>query len=753
MIEPWRNKRFTDPRAVARYAARGLAPFVMQEFYITQVCGLQKSIFCCSHQARTGLRVMACMAVNHNLMFHLHKKELGKDWGDGSSLANCNADVIEGIHSEERCCHVASGGAGVGITAKTSCEAMSRVQAVYDHKSFLIQEGGLDVGCGRHKASRDKVNSMGNSLGAFEEEALWRYGPASNKIPEDYVEFLQQMEDAFKAGWDQGCKDYSDKFPEVLTQFEEKGVAWGVLPNEVYPTEFAPVTPQDLKALKPLLPEFCIDHSALAISDKDKKRELKALKALEEERARVAACGDSDVEEAHERDVLMKEANMSTRLANLVADAEIQRRALADVADSIGTVKEEGSVIMLTAQGEVVPKADMSSSHVMDEGGNLQRTESLLKVLQLRDRHSAERGKRFHVYPLRQFCPALNDGHDVTVGTILIAKYGDGRQKTYAVGRVTSISEGNTRQRSALLDKKSTTQRFVLELLDPVGDTRNGGQQYSPSGWTLSRVSGIDVLKIVNLLPLDDTRPGGHRDDMHATSQNIGLMPVEEVLEMNKKGFRRVTACGHVHVQTEAEADRDAENGFMPEASQISELSCFHCLTKWWHSGTGRIVKCTECLGSWHEGCLEPVQASGTVDEADFICAVCDDTFEEYCNKCRCWWTADDNEMLQCGGKGPRGCRKWFHQKCHNPVVLTVAKKGVVWVCSTCTVTERETELAKKNEGTNLRRSSRAVVRPTDYTPRTMDENHGTNFEQNTLTRVEKETTARKAPAKRRKTK
>jgi len=230
---------------------------------------------------------------------------------------------------------------------------------------MLIQEGGLDVGCGRHKAARDKVSSMGNSLGAFEEEALWRYGPHSNQIHEKYVDFLHEMETAFTTGWQQGCNDYSDKFPEVLIQFQQKGVSWGEMRNEVYPTGFALVT-QDLKALKPLLPKLCIEYSALTIREKDRKREEKAKKALREERERLAQCGDSDVEEEHDSSHGgTSGATMSTCLAKLVADAEKQQSDLAAVSDRIGTIKEEGSVMMLTAQGEVVPKADMSSSHVM----------------------------------------------------------------------------------------------------------------------------------------------------------------------------------------------------------------------------------------------------------------------------------------------------------------------------------------------------------------------------------------------------
>ena len=390
-------------------------------------------------------------------------------------------------------------------------------------------------------------------------------------------------------------------------------------------------------------------------------------------------------------------AYLTSATQKLIEKAREDRAALVNLM-SQGQV----DVKVMTPAGQIVNSKLLKGDGVIGTNGSIVSVLTACKVCQLRDFHSHDRGKRFHVYKLRSFGGNANPDHNIFWGTVLLVKWGDNRN-VFAVVRVLSIlvkEAGELREKySTLLNPKDPDQCFRVELLDPVGGVRqSGGQEYRASGLQLPKLGAKMVLKIVQLLLMDAVAEEGQ-------ASHTALLQASDIHEMEDAGMRRTTASsGHIHVENLCEMEQDRDTGVMWNATK-SGLTCTFCLSSMYDDSTGVLVKCCTCGDVYHQQCHTPVLATRSFQRDHWECAVCAGLDTEVCKCCNKNWSdpLKDNRLIMCEG----GCGGWWHQKCHLPPV-SHHDPDAPWVCEACEISEanKDAEDASGREGV-VRRSAR----------------------------------------------
>ena len=307
----------------------------------------------------------------------------------------------------------------------------------------------------------------------------------ASELAETYDDFVLQVSLARETGVALGLEDYSRACPGVEEQCKDK---WGAFMHKraQRPTAMVVVSGGmcDIK-----LPNECPDGSKLKIPKAEfaKLARFEAIVRKEQEAATHVESGGGDdvggLSDDHEEEgalglhnsegLVQSEAYLTPIVAEILHKAEDDRKALKQAKQS-----DKGDTKMVTESGSIVTDDVLSGNCIFAPDGNLVPTSRVCKVLQMRDHHSHDRGKRFIVGPLPGFAPNAKADHDVRRGSILIVKRGD-KKLTFAVVRVLGIvivEDGKTRETySWKLDVKNKSMSFMVELMDPVGPPKQSG--------------------------------------------------------------------------------------------------------------------------------------------------------------------------------------------------------------------------------------------------------------------------------------
>ena len=711
---PFKNKKVTNPFAAVQHAWLGLAVWELQEQYIAKHIK-NVDLHCPSPQFRTANKVLACAVFNHCLNHFRHKEQTGRlqEWHDLNLFA-CNTDELENLHSEER-------GGGVMRTNKDSsvnlsehCHVMSRLQEIAERKPRL-REAGFKVGAPRNaRKSQSGLTNLGLWPGVQERD-LW-YGPHSPiKVPAEYDYFLELLEEARTEGYRLGCEMFREHLPDTYTQMVEKQTWMSCCadrPKTKPPvganTDWLSTASLESSAVAKI--KKCIDPEELTVPKK-LAAELKKLdnQIAAEKLADPDAVGDGD----YRTPEVVKVIETSTmRRAELRDEANKEQCLLAEKKLNKGSskqtkrhwnnvhIKQEFKVMVMNEKGGTSDfKKLLSGDYLLDSDGVFQKSSQVLRVCQLRDRHSHDRDKRFWVGRLRSFRGAIKDGHDATIGSCLLVKWGGATQAkwNFAVVRVLGIIDGEDENKavwSIKLNVQSALQRFQVELLDPAGPpTESNSQKYRGSGLVLPKLAAKLVVKQVELMHLHALAdPGVQTHD--------ALLSIESVLDLYEQGHRRVTMQeGRLHIENEAEKLQNLDAGVMWDAN-VNEVPCYHCSSSFYDAATGVILCCKRCKIHYHQECHTPKVKLDSLDNIkEWECAVCTGEDADICAHCNkpytvdhCKREKDNNRLMYCEGH----CGKLWHQKCYKPYIVYPGD-DVPWICERC-VLANEKAAAEEEE-------------------------------------------------------
>ena len=284
-----------------------------------------------------------------------------------------------------------------------------------------------------------------------------------------------------------------------------------------------------------------------------------------------------------------------------------------------------------------------------------------------------------------------------------------GGTKQFAVARVMSILLDGFDHYSCLLNAEDKNQIFSLELLDPHGaPTESHSQRYRSSGYQFPNVYANLIEGTCVLLHLEAFANEGE-------VTHDALLRVEDMIEMQKKGWKRITAQeGYVHVENDAECIQNQDTGIMWDATK-SNVPCYQCHSSWFDAETGVIIRCKTCKRAWHQECHSPVIRFGTFGAADWECAVCSGVEKDKCHRCSGIWDdeEDGNRLLFCDGP----CKRLFHQKCHDPPIKwgRDANDKDDWFCRDCQAEALQTAAdLQERTGGRLTRSVGSKRPPAD---------------------------------------
>jgi len=438
------------------------------------------------------------------------------------------------------------------------------------------------------------------------------------------------------------------------------------------------------------LPDTCVTAAQFMNAVPQPKRAKQAKeKFVQDVRNDLRHHGDGS--DSEEDAITAADAYLTAKIKAIIAKTKDEREKLetyANLEKKVGGIKQEGGLVVGNSHaGEIVDyKQLLSGRYVRDETDKLVLLSRVLRAFQIRDRHSRERDKRFWVGRLRSFQKAAKEGHDVTLGTCLLVSWGGA--KSFAVVRVMGIIEDTERQHSVKLNKKSRTQIFKAELLDPVGaPTEAGSQKYRGSGFSLPKLAATLVLRIVELRHLHAL--AGIREEVHDA-----LLCVEDIVELYNQGYVRVTKQeGLIHMESDAEKLQNLDQGVMWNANR-SELVCLQCVSSWYDDSTGLILKCKSCEKCYHQDCHAPKVPMEDANE-NWECCVCSGVESEFCSHCREFWDDEDNDnrLMFCEG----GCGRLWHQKCYDHFIQYPADDNP-WICDVCQLRLTEEEEAEYNQ-------------------------------------------------------
>ena len=711
---PWITKHFTDPFMIVQFVWTAAAVFEMQEVYVKELVG-RIDLHCPSDQFRKTIRTNACAATNHILSHYIDKAQDDniQQWCD-LGLTNINNNEVEAVHSEERQGNLMKAGNDQSVNLSQHMQTLSRVQKIFDRRPMLT-EAGVQIGRPKHTA-RAHAGTIDLGLPKGFNRADIEYNhhgqhPSRYQVPDSYDEFVALLQASREAGYKNGLSLYEEFIPEAVAQMKLKGV-WR---NSVHdrPIKKLPANKTawlvhgPVSSMYTRLPDQVITAERWSVAmPKPKGKEdkfSKSVRAEMQENAGQEGDGSESDDAGGEVD-----AYLSSNVRDVIAKAKKDRSELqrfADMEAKVGGIKTEGGLVVGSeASGEALAyKRLLSGEYVLDEDGKLQALARVLRAFQIRDRHSRERGKRFWVGRLRFFHKAAQEGHDVTVGSCMVVTWGG--SKSFAVVRVMGIINDKEKAYSVKLNRKSTTQVFKVELLDPVGPpTESKSQKYRGSGFCLPKLAAIKVIEIVELRHLNAIV--GVREEIHDA-----LLSIESILKLYTKGFSRVTKQeGHLHIENEAERLQNTDSGVMWNANQ-SELVCLFCVSSWYDETTGIIMKCKTCHKCYHQDCHTPkIPLEDTVDADSWECCVCSGVELDFCNHCREFWVVDgkenekdNNRLMHCAGK----CGLLWHQNCY-PTRIKYEGDDVPWVCDKCLLeSDQEAERQAEEDSAAAKRCPR----------------------------------------------
>ena len=464
--EPWLNPTFTHPLKIVEYLWRGLVVWEQQEVYVTQVLKTRtvlgtnakgnKTLHCPSYQFMETFRLMAHAATNQALKFHLHRHDSNLSWESDFRLSECNSNPLEGTNSELRVGGTTNKAGGTSVSVRDAILHMTRVQQIFDRKPRL-EDAGLEVGQAKQLVKEPNCKT----LGLYESSSLdVMLGPHNiDDIDPSYDGFLEQVSAARTRGQELGLADYANACPHIQ---EQCGEHWGSCMKKKIKRPSAMVLASSAKLQ---VPPKCMDVSKLVLPKKvaDQLRafeasvqkeidEALAMEELEDNADQMAGEDDEAVraENNNEAAAENEEAAASTENEEAAAGAEsegsaavsglgesmryltpaitkIVDKARADRAElqSLFSALQAKEVKVLTEGGQMLNHALLDGSGVLNSDGKIASTSQVCKVVQLRDYHSHDRGKRFHVYSLRDFKPNAKEGHDVFRCSVMLVHWSD----------------------------------------------------------------------------------------------------------------------------------------------------------------------------------------------------------------------------------------------------------------------------------------------------------------------------------------
>ena len=678
-MEPHNNPKFTNPFKIAYYVERGLAVFNQQELYVTKLMK-RLDLHCASYQFREGLRILAASAILHCLAHCRWKEQVSveavQEWDD-LGLAHNNNNVVEAHHSEER--------KGTEMRTNDSSndlsqhlDVMSKVEQISDCKEVLRAAEAKLAEAKRHHGEAD-INTLGYLPGVTEADV--HYGRHSEeRVLDTYDQFCEQISYWRQRSREGGLADYGADHPNVKEQCEAAG-CWGTKRVQKLP---AGTTVCSGPIRQQRMPLKCVDPDAfVAAYSPDALKKLSNLEASVRQEQMRNAVAEGDGASAEE---VADVAGGSTRwltpaVSAIITKTKIQRAAMEELSKH-----GDGSVMVATHSGQVmVHESLLTGDVVMASDGTLIKTHQFLKLFQKRDRHSNDRGRRFWVGRLREFQRAVDDEHDVLVGSCMFVNWGkSGGKDVFVVGRVMSIHDGEVPHKcSAKLGTAGLS--YIIEMLDPAGSpTESGPQRYRASGYCLPRILGKFVISLIKLRHLDALSNGQTTTD--------ALVPVEDLLKMYNKGYVRLQSGAEV--ETEAERIEHMDSG-VQWCTQEAETACYMCQSKWYDDSTGLIIRCSKCKHSWHQECHYPTVWTDSLQlgtASPWMCSVCSGDEVDVCHRCHKDWSMKDEEeetdndrLMYCEGV----CGRLFHQKCHDPCV-SYPGPTVKWYCGECEDDRRE---------------------------------------------------------------
>ena len=759
LIEPYLNPTFTNPFMICRYMARSLSFWEAQQQYVEEVVKAKRSLNCMSSAFMETHRFMACAAVIHCLKFQRHSAVHKKPWSKlGLNKANNNS--IEGIHSEEREGGLCTAHNGSSFTLADSCKGQSRTQAIYDYKPILKAQGAK-IATRRDK----KKTALMTTLGLHEPSKLdVTYGPHSaQQIPpaSEYAVFLEMMMAEWEHGWQLGLDDMAAAVPIQKEQSEKAGLwgkaarhrSWFQLPSGHWqcdkPEGMNLAQMPEAEQQEPTEP-FTADklnvpataRKAYAAFEKQVQEQEGTLAETEQRSARAMA-GDSPGDEQTGPMPSATFEYMTPAVNAIIGRATEDRKFLARMhAVNQGKSKDE-RVLVCNEEGTIMNAVGLSGSCVLYEGKAIS-IRRVLRLWQLRNRTSRDRGRRFWTQRIRKFNPGMQDDHDTTYGSCLFVLFGGTKQ--FAVARVLRIVVEKIPRHSCKLPNRdsaaSKTVIFNLELLDPAGaPTEHGSQRFKSSGFQLPKITARLVLGHCSLMHMDALEEGTTTSallgveslhKLHAAGykkylegKDVAAISTTELGEKYKEGYNRISALdGYVHVESEAEQDQNCDPSVL--WSGEGKHPCHVCNSTWFDEASGAVLCCKECKLHVHQGCHSPVPAVDLLDGGleDWVCSMCSqpadaDDVDPACHKCggtdsiaAHHQESRNNRMLQCGEPS---CGRWYHQKCHEPRVLwgrnLDAWKERDWWCHDCVILQTAGVAAQPNAGTNVLLDGGQVVR------------------------------------------
>ena len=277
---------------------------------------------------------------------------------------------------------------------------------------------------------------------------------------------------------------------------------------------------------------------------------------------------------------------------------------------------------------------------------------------------------------LPNFSRALGQGHDVTLGSCMLIRWGN--NSTFAVVRVTKMYDGEGGMTySQKLNRKSRKQQFRVELLVPRVASDSSVQRYGSSGWRLGPVAGTMVLCLIDLIPVAKVK-----DASLEARRSDAFLPIEKMLELQGRGLTPVVLDNDGDL---ARYVKDQDPKAEPLEGWSRHGRCYSCKSSWHDHVKGQVVPCTQCKRQYHQECAKPTIKSAAID--NWLCSVCTGKDKCLCALPSCQEpfsehevldpeSLQNNELVQCSV-----CSVWWHQACHVPALYPLPLE---FVCKDC---------------------------------------------------------------------
>lgn len=725
-------KDFTNPVLAVEYAWRCFGIWDTQRRYITKVVNVERPSDCLpSYQFTTSVEMMACYVTNHFLMFYLHHKEAGLDWGS-SALCAVNNDMLEGLHGEGRTMTNAS---------SFTFESWLRNQGIIVERKVceaVLTAAGVEVGQARHKAKTlsGKID-LGvlpcNKIGHDRSFTAW-------PIPETYADFVEEIIAARERGLHWARELYVETFGQLCLEQFQKAEQWEVRervpPNMTHASstpmgcqmlahdDTAPTMPTDQlttqmmrvrdKAIIPdqmaLLPKHGTIPELLSLVrcpaapiDVDTLVQPKSVaKAVEKLQADAAKLnqqlrGDLDLIQAA---VEGGQATTATaQLQALVASAKAYRDELQQREDDTKAKKQaeprvtnilrptkRHKFLAATDTGSVDHASILNGSIIWDESTQeWVSTDQLMNATQRKDKHSRDRAKAFIVYRLKDYTVALRDGHDITIGSMMAIKWGG--PGFFAVVRVTKLFEGSQQTYSIKLNKKSAEHSIRVELMVPVLSAGHIGDANADE-----KPPAVGVLVEVHW-PKDKKWYPGKVSELDGEDNMLCYVKYDD----GDESWEDFNEMEWRSIQNEEELPPPSCDVYRASGWQLGPVSGRSVIALLemvdtsnlehipiQHKRYYAVLPLADLVQLKSEG-YSQVMLSKHGHVASFVSAMDAEAepiegWDPYqrCYRCKtCWFDQEKGVLVKC-----TGCHRSYHQECAEPRILT--SNVTKWQCPVC---------------------------------------------------------------------